>query len=157
MVQRIVVGPEWPRRCAAGDLLHHRGFDFQISALVEELPQRLQHLRTLDEHLARLEIREQVHVALPVAQFHIRKPMKFLRQREHGFGQERQALHVDGQFACPGAKQVTGDADVVAQIEQLIERETFFADRVEPYVDLQPLPSLLQSGKPRLALLRGWP
>ena len=35
-VQRIVVRREGPRRGAAGDGLHHRGFDFEIAAVVEE-------------------------------------------------------------------------------------------------------------------------
>ena len=35
-VERVVMGLEGPRRGAAGDLLHHRRFDFEVAALVEE-------------------------------------------------------------------------------------------------------------------------
>ncbi len=42
LVERVVVGAEGPRRRAAGDLLHHRRFDFQVAALVEESADCLQ-------------------------------------------------------------------------------------------------------------------
>ena len=40
-VERIVMRLERPGRGAAGDLLHHRRFDFEKAALIKELPQRL--------------------------------------------------------------------------------------------------------------------
>jgi hypothetical protein len=41
---------------------------------------------------------------------------------------------------------------VIAQVEQLVQGETFFAYKVELYVDLEPLSALLQVGKTGLAL-----
>ena len=57
------------------------------------------------------------------------------------------------ELAGAGAEQVAGDADVVAEVEQLIKCESLFADRIEANVDLQPLTTLLQGRKARLALL----
>ena len=143
---------EGPRRRAAGDLLHHRRFDFEIAALVEELAQRLERFGALDEDLAAFEVGEEVDVALAVAQLDVGQAVKLLRQREHGLGEKGQPLDVDGQLAGAGAEEVAGDADVVAQVEQLVEREALLADGVEADVDLQPLAILLERGEAGLAL-----
>ena len=91
-----MVGLEGLGRRAAGNLLHHRGFDFEESALVEELAHRLQRFRPLDEDLAGFEVAEQVHIALAVAQFNVGQAVKLLRQGQHGLGQEGQPLDVNG-------------------------------------------------------------
>src|ERR1700677_4887447 len=92
---------EWPPRFATGHLLHHRRFYFDVAALVEKLAQRLESLGTLDEDFSAVEVDEQVHVALAVAQFDIGQTMKFLRQRQHRLGEEREPFHVNRQL--PGA------------------------------------------------------
>ena len=61
---------------------------------------------------------------------------------------------MDRQLAGSRAEQITADADVVAQVEQLVERESLLADRVEPHVNLQPRAVLLQRGEAGLALRR---
>ena len=68
------------------------------------------------------------------------------------FGKKRQRLHVHRQLAGARAEQIAGDADVVAQVEQLVEREALLAHRVQPHINLQPLALLLQRGKAGLAL-----
>ena len=112
----------------------------------------MQHLGALDKDLAGFQIGEQVHIALAVAQLHIGQAMKLLRQSEHGLGQEGQPLHVDGQLAGAGAEQVARDANVVAQIQQLVERIALLPDGVQTDVNLQPLAVLLESGEAGLAL-----
>ena len=112
----------------------------------------MQHFGALDEDFAAVEIGEQVDVALAIAQFDVGQAVELLRQREHGLGEEGQALDVHGELAGAGAEQVAGDADVVAEVEQLVEREALFADGVEADVDLQALAALLQGGEARLAL-----
>ncbi len=59
---------------------------------------------------------------------------------------------MDRQLAGARAEQIAAHADVVAEIEQLVQGETFFAHEVELHVDLQPLAALLQVGKAGLAL-----
>ena len=137
---------------AAGNLLHHRRFDFKVTALVKEAAQRLQRLGALDEDFAGVEIGEQVHIALAVAQFDVGQAVKLLRQRQHGLGEEGEALNVDGELAGAGAEQVARGADVVAHVEQFVEREALLADRVQADVNLQPLAALLQGGEAGLAL-----
>ncbi len=132
--------------------LHHRRFHFEIPALVKEPPQRLEHLGALHKDFAAVEVGEQVYVALAIAQLHVGQAVIFFRQREHGLGQKRERLHVHRQLAGAGTKQIAGDSDVVAQIEQLVEREASVADCVEPDVDLQPRALLLQRGESGLAL-----
>ena len=79
---------EGPRSRSAGHLLHHRRLDFQITALVEELAQRLERLGAFDEDFAGFEVGEQIHITLAIAQLHIGQAVKLLRQRQHGLGQE---------------------------------------------------------------------
>ena len=139
------------RHCAAGDGLHHRRFHFDKSVRVHEAPHRLHQLAALEKNFAHLGIHHQVDVALAVAQLNVGQAMPLLRQRQQVFGEKRDFFHVHRQFAGARAKQISADSDVVAEIEQLVQLESFFADRVFLDVDLQPLPVLLQVGEPGLA------
>ncbi len=59
---------------------------------------------------------------------------------------------VDGELAGAGAEEVAVDADVVAEIEQLVEGEGGVADGIFADVDLEPLPAALELGEAGLAL-----
>jgi len=59
---------------------------------------------------------------------------------------------VDCQFSGPRAEQVARHADVVAHIQQFVQREALVAHRVLADVDLQPLAVLLQGGEASFAL-----
>jgi hypothetical protein len=59
---------------------------------------------------------------------------------------------VDGQLAGAGAEEIAAGADVVAEVEEFIEREALLADGVEADVDLEALAVLLESGEAGLAL-----
>ncbi len=61
---------------------------------------------------------------------------------------------MDGELAGAGAEDVAGDADVVSQVQQLVELETLLAHGIQADVDLQPFAALLQMGKAGLALRR---
>ncbi len=78
--------------------------------------------------------------------------MELFRQGQHGLGQEGEPLDVDGQLAGARAEEIARSADVVAQVEQLVERKALLAHRVQPHVDLQPLAALLEGGEAGLAL-----
>ena len=147
-----MVGLEGPRRRATGDLLHHRCFHFKVTALVEEAAQRLEDLGALYKYGTAFEVAEQVDVTLAVAQLHVGQAMKFLGQGEHGLGEKGEPLDVHRQLAGAGAEEIAADTDVVAKIEQFVERERLVAHRVEPDIDLQALAPLLQGGKAGLAL-----
>ena len=58
---------------------------------------------------------------------------------------------MDAELAGAGSEQVSADADVVTEIEQLVELETFFADSIFLDIDLQLLAVLLDVGESGLA------
>ena len=107
-------------------------------------PQRLHQLAALEKHFADLGIHHQIDVTLPVAQLNIGQSVPLLRQRQQVFGEERDFFHMHGEFAGAGAKQISADSDVIAQVEELVKLESLFADRIFLDVDLQPLSILLQ-------------
>ncbi len=59
---------------------------------------------------------------------------------------------VEGELAGAGAHEVAADADVVAEVEELVEVEDFFADVVLADVDLEALAVLLDLGEAGFAL-----
>jgi hypothetical protein len=50
---------------------------------------------------------------------------------------KRQPLHMHREFAGSGAEEIARHADVVAEIEQFVEREALLADRIKTHIDLQ--------------------
>ena len=59
---------------------------------------------------------------------------------------------MDGELVGLGAKQIAAHANDVPKIEQLVKRESFFTDIIQPDVDLQTRARLLQMTKASLAL-----
>src|SRR5207253_9431508 len=108
--------------------------------------------RTLDEDLSDLRVHEEVEVPLTIAKLGVLQAVELVRQREHGLSKERQLANVDRQLARPGPHHVTLYADVIAEVEQLVQREGVLAHAVLTYVDLNPLPALLELREPSLAL-----
>ena len=123
-----------------------------IAALVKELPQSPQHRRPLHKDLANIGVHEQVDIPLPVAQLSVGEAVILLRQRQHRLGEKRDRLDMNAQLAGPRAKEISGHANVVAQIEQLVELKALLANRILPDINLQPLAILLQMRKAGLAL-----
>src|SRR5205823_12440897 len=105
-IQSVVMRDEWLGNGAAGDRLHHRGFDFHKPVLTEELPHGLHQLRALQEDFPDLGIHEQVHVALPVAQLDVGQAMPFLGKREKVLREKRSLLHMDCEFSGSGPEQI---------------------------------------------------
>ena len=78
--------------------------------------------------------------------------MVLIRQRQHRLRKEGQSGDVDGQLARPRPHQEALHSDVVAQVEQLVQRERVFANIVLAHVDLDALAALLQLCEASLAL-----
>ncbi len=95
------------------------------SLLVEETPQRLHDLGALDEDLAHLGIHRQIDVTAAVARLDILQAVPLLGQRQQVLHQECELRDVDDQLVGARAEQVSLHADVVADIEQLVELEAF--------------------------------
>ena len=135
---------ERPRQRAAGDRLHHRRLDFEVAARVQERADRGEHAAAHLEHPPRLGIDDQIEIALAVADLDVLQPVPLLRQRHEALGQELQRRRPDRQLVGLGPEQLPLDADVVAEIEQLEDREVALGQRVLPDVDLD-----LARGRPR--------
>jgi hypothetical protein len=103
-------------------------------------------------------VHEEVDVALPVAELGVFEAVVLVRQRKHGFGEKGEcrkiikAADVDCEFAGAGAEEMAADADVVAEIEQLVESEGVFSDVILADVDLEALATLLKLREAGLAL-----
>ena len=97
-------------------------------------------------------VHEEVDVALAVAEFDVGEAVELLGQREHGLGEEGDGLDVNGELAGAGAEEIAGDADVVAEVEELVEFEGLVADGVFADVDLEALAVLLELREAGLAL-----
>ena len=132
--------------------LHHRRFDFDVAARIEKAPQLADNLRAPQENFSRAVIGDQVQIALPVADLHVGQAVPFFRQRQQRLAQQGQFRDPHGEFAGPGSKQVPGNADEIAQIEQLKQFERPRAHDVELHVNLQSLARAGDVRKPGLAV-----
>src|SRR6185437_3186991 len=146
-VESVVMSDERARGRSSGDRLHHGCFDFDVTASVKKTADRLDNLAALDEDLAHVLVHDQVHITLAITQLHVLQTVPFLWQWQEIFAEEGDLFHMDGQLSGTRAEQVSADANVIAQIEQLKKIETLVADSVLLYVDLQLLPALLQMGE----------
>jgi hypothetical protein len=61
-------------------------------------------------------------------------------------------FYVDGELAGAGAEEMAANADVVAEVEELVEGEGVFADVVLANVDLEALAALLELREAGFAL-----
>ena len=106
----------------------------------------------LDEHGAHIGVHEEIDVALPVAQLYVGQTVVLLRQSQHRLGEKSDGVDMDGELAGAGAKDVTRDANVVAEVEQFVELKALLSHGIQTDVNLQPLAALLELSKPGLAL-----
>ena len=77
--------------------------------------------------------------------------MPLLGQRQQRLCEEGQLVNVDGELASLGAEQVSARANVITDIEQLVELEAFFPNRIFLDVNLKLPPALLQKEEGGLA------
>ena len=125
-----MVRDERASRRAAGDGLHHRGFDFDVAAAVEKAPQLAHDLRAPHKDAPRILVDDQIKIALAIAPLAVGKTVPFFRQRQQGLGKQGELLDPDRQLARLGAEDVTGDADRIAQVQQLEKMKGALADDV---------------------------
>jgi len=95
---------------------------------------------------------------LAIAKLGVFEAVVFVRQRQHGLGEEGQGAQVvitsdvDRELAGTGAEEMAADAYVVAEVEKLVEGEGIFADVVLADVNLEALSTLLKLRKAGFAL-----
>ena len=115
-VERVVVRDERARRRAAGDGAEHGGLDLHEAEIVEIAAQiRNEAAADLEIALA-LGVHDEIHIALTVAQLHVRHAMELLRQRAQGLAEQCDLLHVDGDLPRLGLERVAAHADDVADV-----------------------------------------
>ena len=106
---------------------------------------------------------DEVDVALAVAEFYVFEAVVLVGECEHGLGEEGECgaafvagegdgSGVEGELAGAGAHEEAADADVVAEVEELVEVEEGFADVVPADVDLEALAMLLDLREAGFAL-----
>ncbi len=132
--------------------MHHRRFDFCVSAAVEIAPQLGNHLCALAEDFLHFLVRDQVEVALAIAHLDVGQAVPFFRQRQQRLGQKRELLDPDGQLIRPGPEQMPGDSDEVPHVQQLKQLKRLFSDHVELDVDLDALACSLKVRKTGFAM-----
>ena len=145
-----MVRRERARGGAAGDVMHHRRFDFEEATRVQPVADFADDLRTRDEHLARLRGHDQVDVALAIALFDVGKPVELVRQRSQRLHQQAQLVGLDRQFAGPGAHQPAFDGHDVADVPAL-ERVVGLAQRGRLQEQLDASAHVLHGGERSLA------
>ena len=150
-VERVVVCHERPRHGPAGDRLHHRRLDFEVPAIVQEAPDRREQAAPHLEHAPRIRVDDQIEVALAVADLHVLQPVPLLGQRQMALARNSSAARPDRELVGLRAEQVARDTDVVAEVEQTHHLVVALRDRVLPHVHLDPLTSVRQHQKGRLA------
>ena len=138
---------ERARRRASINRLHHRRFDFYKSMRFQLPAQRRDDLRARLKNLLRFGIRDQVEIALAIAQLDIFQTVEFFGQREQDFREECQLLGVNAQFSRARAKQIAFDADDVAGIENFVQLVFRLRNRILADVDLQLFARLHQVQK----------
>ena len=89
---------------------------------------------------------------MAIAEFYVFEAVVLVGQGEHGLREEGDAANVQGELAGAGAHEVAVDADVVAEIEELVEGEGGLADVVLADVELEALAVLLELRKAGFAL-----
>ena len=150
--ERVVVRDERPRHGPAGDRLHHRGFDLDVAALVEEAPHRAHHRASQHEDAAHLGVREQVEVALAVAGFDVGEPVPLLGRRQQRLREQRQLARLDGELALARAHHDTSDAHEVAEVDEIEEPVGLLTHHVLAHVELQPRLAVADRGERGLAV-----
>ena len=141
-VECVVMRHKRPRERTARNRLHHRRLDLEKPAGDEKLPHRGNRPATDLEHVTHVGIHHQIEIPLAVPNLDILKAMPLFRQRDEALREELQAGHPDRELVRLGTKQVAGDPDVIAVVEQLRHGELGLAERILPDVRLNPTPAV---------------
>jgi hypothetical protein len=110
---------------AAGDNVQHRSFDFEKTALMEELPDSGDHPTASTQSFARARCGNEILLAVAEANIDILEAVEFLRRRFKGLGQHQKLRGIDGDLAAWCATHKSRNPNDVAEIEQLEQLRAF--------------------------------
>jgi hypothetical protein len=117
-VERVVVGHEGARERAAVERLEDRRLDLEEAALVEPAPDRPHDLGPQDEQLARLLVREQIDLPMPVSGLDVLDSVVLLRHRPQRLGQQRPVGDQQAQLAASSLEGGPVHPENVAEVER---------------------------------------
>ncbi len=128
--ERVVKGLERLRRRAAGNRLHRRRLDLDVAAFVEKIPDFVDDFAALEHHVLHVGIRDQVEIALAIADFGVFEAVPFRGRRAQRLGENREAGKLDGNFAGLGGEQRAFDADKIREIKMREDAELLVAQNI---------------------------
>src|SRR6185437_16610344 len=111
-------------------------FDFEETARGQEAADRGDDAAAVAQRRAAILAHDQIEIALAIARLEIGEAVIFLRQRQQRLGRSRDLGGIDRQFAARRAPHLAFDADDVAEIEQLQERDLFRREEILVTEDL---------------------
>ena len=122
-VQRVVVGDERPRRCAAGDWVQHRRLDLHEAGSAEAAPDGGNHLRSQQEDVADALVGPEVDLSLPVADVGVADTAPLVAEAAARVREKLPGGDLDRQLASFRADDLAADPDPVAerQAAELVE------------------------------------
>ncbi len=126
--KRVVVRLERSGRRAAGDGLHHGRLDFDKPAILEEAADFADDGDALVEDGARILVRDEVEVALAVFDLGVLHAMPLVGQRAERLREHGEIFHADRGLAGARDERLALDANEVAKVEVLEDRERLVAD-----------------------------
>ena len=132
-------------------LVQDGGLHFDEIQVLEEAADTGDELRAAEEDLAHLQVRAQIHVALPVPSLVVGETVPFFRERAQRLRQQAVLGRLDGELAGLRAHgAATGENDV-SQIGELEDLVRLVADLVLLDEDLQVAGAVAKAEEGRLA------
>ena len=150
-VERVVMGHERTRRGAARDHLHHRRFDLEEPAFIEEATDITDNGGAGPKGIARHLAHNKVEVTLAVLGFGVRQAVIFLGQRPQRLRQQADVVHLDRELPGLGLEQRSFGAEDVADVPFLEVLVARLAHGVARDIDLDQSRHVLQVRKAGLA------
>ena len=116
-VERVVVRDERPRRRAADERVHRRRLDLEEAALVEDRAQRAHDVAPRAEDVGDRRVRDEVDVALAVAQLDVGQAVPLLGQRAVRLREQAHASRLDRELAALARGERALGLDDVADVD----------------------------------------
>ena len=123
-------------RGAAGNRVHHRGFNFEEAVIGHVVADRLDDPAARSEGEARLLVHDQVKVTHAVLLLLVGQPVELFRQGAQRLGEQADFRTLHGQFAGLGTEDRADGTDDVANVPALEGGVGFFADLIARDVQL---------------------
>ena len=146
-LERTCVGA--PRKNREDRRLH-----FERAVIFKRLPDRGDDLRAFAERFAHIGVRDEVRIALTVAQFRILQAMPLFRKGAKGLAEQRALPHMNRQLPALRSEGVSDDSNPVSRIHPFFCKGILLLPhRVELEVELQCLRLVREVGEHRLPVL----